>query len=151
MSPRLAVSLLLLAVWLSSCNDREANSSTPIPTPQATSAVLATPSTTLTIPLVPSATLSPLTATATFSPVMPTPAVGEQVSITGWFNTVYNHQPHYSITDERGRIATLLLTEEATRPFGGPLFIDRKHVTITGTVNTVNPLAVRVLNIRLAE
>lgn len=73
------------------------------------------------------------------------------VTITGWFTTVWNDEPHYSITDDQGQTTRLLLNEELTKPFGGPLELDRKRVTIVGEMTSDSPRTVRVLSIQFAN
>ncbi|MDD2923468.1 MAG: hypothetical protein PHQ36_14375, partial [Anaerolineales bacterium] len=69
-------------------------------------------------------------------------------TITGWFTTVWNGEPHYSITDDQGQVTKLLLDEELAKPLGGPLALDRKRVTISGEFVSDPQGALRVLSIR---
>ncbi len=75
---------------------------------------------------------------------------GEQISITGWFTTVWNGKPHYFITDELGQVTELLLDPEVAKPLGGPLELDRKRVTIMGEITSLSPKTVRVLSVQFA-
>jgi hypothetical protein len=74
----------------------------------------------------------------------------KQVTITGWFTTIWNEEPHYSISDEQGQTTQLLLDDEAAKPLGGPLELDRKRVTIVGEIKSISPKIVRVLSIKFA-
>ncbi len=98
----------------------------------------------------PTETLAPSTPAQlpTTTSVIPTSA-SETVTMTGVMNTVYNHKPRYTLMDDAGRMAVLLLDPEVTRPFGGPLALDRKRMTITGKVTGENPLTIQVLSILL--
>ena len=86
-----------------------------------------------------SATPSTLMATATL----------DRVKITGWFTTIWNTEPRYFITDDQGHTTRLLLDEEVTRPFGGPLALDRKKVTVIGEASDDLAGALHVLSIEL--
>jgi len=70
------------------------------------------------------------------------------VTITGWFTTVWNGGPHYSITDDQGQTTRLLLDDETAKPLGGPLELDRKRVTIVGEIISDSPRTVRVLSVQ---
>ena len=95
--------------------------------------------------------LAPVTQPAETAPVpAATPTSVEQVSITGWFTTVWNGEPHYSITDGQGVITELLLDPEVAKPLGGPLELDRKRVTIVGEVTSHAPKTVRVVSVQFA-
>ena len=100
-------------------------------------------------------------ATATSIPalspeVQPTVASFEtqpskQVTITGWFTTIWNDEPLYSITDDQGQTTQLLLDDETAKPLGGPLELDRKRVTIVGEIISDSPRTVRVLSVQFAN
>jgi hypothetical protein len=60
------------------------------------------------------------------APVQPT------VTVTGWFTTVWNGEPHYTLTDNQGKIYELTINEEEVIKLGGPLELDRKQVTVKG-------------------
>ena len=70
------------------------------------------------------------------------------VIITGWFTTVWNGGPHYSITDDQGQTTLLLLDDEIAKPLGGPLELDRKRVTIVGEITRDSPRTIRVLSVK---
>jgi hypothetical protein len=78
----------------------------------------------------------------------PTP---KQVIITGWFTTIWNEEPHYSITDDQGQNTELLLDAKTAKPLGGPLQLDRKRVTIVGEIISDSPRIVRVQSVRFAD
>ena len=69
------------------------------------------------------------------------------VTITGWFTTIWNTEPHYSITDDQGQTTRLLLDEELAKPLGVPLELDRKRVTVMGEIVNEPQGALRVLSI----
>jgi len=71
------------------------------------------------------------------------------VTITGWFTTVWNGEPHYSITDDQGQTTRVLLDVELAKPFGGPLELDRKRVTVTGEFVNDPQGALRILSINI--
>jgi len=71
------------------------------------------------------------------------------VTITGWFTTVWNGEPHYSITDDQGQTTRILLDVELAKPFGGPLELDRKRVTVTGEFVNEPQGALRILSINI--
>ncbi len=73
------------------------------------------------------------------------------VTITGWFVTVWNDEPHYALTDEQGQKVKLLLDDTVAKPLGGPLELDRKRVTIVGEVVSESPLVVRVLDVQFVN
>lgn len=73
------------------------------------------------------------------------------VALTGWFTTIWNDEPLYSITDDQGQIIQLLLEDEIAKPFGGPLELDRRRITIVGEVVSDSPRVVRVLSVELAD
>ena len=70
------------------------------------------------------------------------------VTISGWFATVWNGEPHYSITNDQGQTTQLLLDEELAKPLGGPLALDRKRVIVSGEIVNDPQGALRVLSIR---
>ena len=74
----------------------------------------------------------------------------KQVTITGWFTTIWNGKPHYSITDDQGQVTQLLLDDETAKPLGGPLELDRKRITIVGEIISDSPRIVRVLSVQFA-
>jgi hypothetical protein len=86
------------------------------------------------------------------SPAIPSKATsqpaGTQVTITGWFATIWNDEPHYSITDDKGQTTQLLLEDEIAKPLGGPLELDRKRVTIIGEITSEFPETIRVLSVQ---
>ena len=75
----------------------------------------------------------------------------KQVTITGWFTTIWNDEPRYSITDDQGQTTQLLLYDETAKPLGGPLELDRKRVTIVGEIISDSPRIVRVLSVQFAN
>lgn len=76
-------------------------------------------------------------------------AKAEAVSLSGWFTVIWNDKTRYVLTDNQGQWTELLLDEETAKPFGGPLTLNRKRVTIVGEKVTAPPGAVRVLSIAL--
>jgi len=78
----------------------------------------------------------------------PTP---KKVTITGWFTTIWNSEPHYSITDDQGQTTKLLLDDETAKPLGGPLELDRKQVTIVGELISDSPMIVKVLSVQFVK
>jgi hypothetical protein len=74
----------------------------------------------------------------------------KQVTITGWFTTIWNGKPHYSITDDQGQVTQLLLDDETAKPLGGPLELDRKRITMVGEIISDSPRIVRVLSVQFA-
>ena len=81
------------------------------------------------------------------SQAAPPPAEALQVSLSGWFTVIWNDTTHYFLTDDQGRWTELLLDEQMTKPFGGPLALNRKRVKILGVSVAAPPGAVRVLSI----
>ncbi len=75
------------------------------------------------------------------------PALAQEVSLSGWFTTIWNDKPHYFLTDDQGRLTELLLDAEMTKPFGGPLAFNRKRVKVVGERVSAPPGGVRVLSI----
>jgi hypothetical protein len=75
--------------------------------------------------------------------------VGEQVTITGWFTTIWNEKPHYYMTDEQGRRYQLIFPKDVTQPFGGPLALDRKELKIVGEKMDKPSGTIRVLSIQI--
>lgn len=73
------------------------------------------------------------------------------VTITGWFSTIWNGEPHYSITDDQGQTTRLVLDEELAKPLGGPLALDRKRVIVSGEIVNDPQGALRVLSIRFED
>ena len=74
-----------------------------------------------------------------------------QITITGWFTTIWDGEPLYSITDDQGQTTQLLLDDETAKPLGGPLELDRKRVTIVGEIISDSPRTVRVLSVQFAN
>ena len=102
----------------------------------------------LTFPLLGCSTQQTIESTATA--VLPTQPPNT-VNISGWFTTIWNGGPHYSITDDQGQTTRLLLDEELTKPLGGPLALDRKRVTVSGEIVNDPQGALRVLSIRFED
>lgn len=96
----------------------------------------------------PAAKMTPAGQVTAPAPVSTLPAA--RVTITGWFETVWNGEPHYSITDQNNQTTDLLLDDAVARPLGGPLELDRKRVTLVGVVTLASPRTVRVLSIQFA-
>jgi hypothetical protein len=78
-----------------------------------------------------------------------TAAVG--ACITGIFTIVWGGPDgqRYFITDRKGATTEVLLDADVARPVGGPLALDRHHVTIRGQVENTGKL--RVTGVELAE
>ncbi len=88
-----------------------------------------------------------LTATAPAAgPTLP----ASPVTITGWFVTVWNGAPHYSITDAQNQTTELLVEDAVEKPLGGLLELDRKRVTVMGEVVSNSPRTIRVISIQAA-
>jgi hypothetical protein len=87
------------------------------------------------------------TSPATVNPIQ----TSDSVTITGWFATIWNGEPHYSITDDKGQTTQLLVSEEVASSLGGPLALDRKRVTVSGEIVNDPEGALRVLSIRFEE
>jgi hypothetical protein len=85
---------------------------------------------------------------ATLTPTTAMTATLVQVSINGWFTTVWNGEPHYFITDDQGVTTRLLMDDKLAEPLGGPLELDRKRVSLTGLVTGESPVTVQVLSIQ---
>lgn len=79
------------------------------------------------------------------------PKPSNTVTITGWFSTIWNGEPHYSITDDQGQTTRLVLDEELAKPLGGPLALDRKRVIVSGEIVNDPQGALRVLSIRFED
>ena len=77
------------------------------------------------------------------------PATGE-VSITGWFSTIWNGRPQYWLADDQGQRIRILLDEDVARPLGGPQAFNRRRVTVVGEVVSQDPRTVRVVAIEFA-
>ncbi len=73
------------------------------------------------------------------------------VTITGWFTTIWNEEPHYAITDDEGQEIQLLMDEELIRPLGGPLALDRKRVMVIGEFVNDPQGTLQVRSIRFAD
>lgn len=63
---------------------------------------------------------------------------------------IWNGSPQYSIADDQGQRFELLIEEEAFREFGGALLIDRKRVTVVGTLLGNEPKRLKVSALYLA-
>jgi hypothetical protein len=94
----------------------------------------------------PSSTSLPLIA-PTVAAFTPTPPL--RVTITGWFTTIWNGEPHYTVTDDQGNAAQVILDEEVARPLGGPLKLDRQRITIVGEIISDSPRIIRAVSIKL--
>lgn len=115
---------------------------TPISSPTPAPAPTQTPS--------PTPASQPTVSTSTAGTSTPTPLAARhrcEVSITGWFTTVWNGDPRYFITDDHGRTTRMLLDADLGRPYGGLLELDRTRVTITGQMVEDPPGAIRVCSI----
>jgi hypothetical protein len=75
----------------------------------------------------------------------------EIVTITGIFTTVWNGEPHYTLTDEAGNRYKVLLEEQTAQSIGGPLEADRKRVVLTGYFVDETKEVFQVTSIELAE
>lgn|GEM_PF-5387002 len=73
----------------------------------------------------------------------------EAQTVTGWFNTIWNGEPRYLITNEHGQEYRLLLDETTAKSLGGALQFDRRRVTITGKMVHNSASVLQVLSIRL--
>lgn len=73
------------------------------------------------------------------------------LTLSGWFNIIWNHEPRFVLIDDRGVATRLVFDPVLTRPFGGPRGINGKRVTITGEPDVAQPQTVRVLTIELAD
>jgi hypothetical protein len=93
----------------------------------------------------------PITKSAETPAVITSAPPKKQVTITGWFTTIWNGEPHYSITDDQGQTTQLLLDDEIAKPLGGPLELDRKRVTIIGEIVSDSPRIVRVLSVQFVD
>lgn len=82
-------------------------------------------------------------------PEHPTNEPAGQLTLTGWFTTVWGASPRYWITDDQGQRAEILLAEELARPLGGPQAFDRRRVRLTGEEVRRDPLLVRATSIDL--
>ncbi len=78
--------------------------------------------------------------------MLPSPRL---ITITGWFVTVWNGEPHYSLTDDQGNVSQLLLDPDVSKSLGGPLAFDRKRVTIVARVASESPPTLRVISIKI--
>jgi hypothetical protein len=93
---------------------------------------------------------SPLTLQSSgLSTPIPPAAVGQQLSLSGWFHVIWNGEAQYRLIDDQGRWTELLLDEHLVRPFGGPRAFNRKRVKIVGEKASTPPEAIRVLSIEL--
>jgi hypothetical protein len=78
-----------------------------------------------------------------------TPTHPLQVTITGWFTTIWNGEPHYTITDDQGNAAQVILDEDVARPLGGPLKLDRQRISIVGEIISDSPMIIRAVSIKM--
>jgi hypothetical protein len=132
-------SLLLLGLT-SACAERQTPTVISVPTiPNTATATPTGPIVTPTVSIV---------ATTTIAPTIPTV---KQVTITGWFTTIWDEKPHYSITDDQGQRTDILFDEELAKSYGGALTFDRKRVTIIGEAMNNPPGLVRVVSIKLEK
>lgn len=81
--------------------------------------------------------------------MIPTEPSPNRITVTGWFTTIWNGEPHYWITDAQGQTFQLLLDPEVARPLGGSSELDRKQVTVLGEVISESPPVLRVVSIRV--
>lgn len=79
--------------------------------------------------------------------VFHSPAIQQEVSLSGWFHIIWNDRARYVLINDQGRSVELLLDEDLARPFGGPRAFNRKRVKIVGERVSMPPGAVRVLAI----
>ena len=91
----------------------------------------------------------PVTVTQSAAPTaLPTetPAI---VSITGWFTTVWNGEPHFSISDDQGQTIHLVLDEALLQSAGGLMALNNQKVTLSGEFVSGAQDALKVLTIHL--
>lgn len=69
------------------------------------------------------------------------------VTVTGWFTTVRNGEPHYTLTDDRGEEYELTIDEKKLENLGGPLHLDRKRITVRGALQSQQPKRILVSSI----
>ncbi len=94
--------------------------------------------------------------TAQRSRLLDTEKSGQQVSLSGWFTTIWG-DPHprsggkpleiYVLTDDSGRSTQLLLSEELAQPQGGVLALNRKRVIVEG--KWVRPTVLETQSVQL--
>jgi hypothetical protein len=75
-----------------------------------------------------------------------TPAI---VTITGWFTTVWNGEPHFSISDDQGRTIHLVLDETLLQSAGGLMALNNQKVTLSGEFVSDTQDALKVMTIYL--
>lgn len=75
------------------------------------------------------------------------PAAGELLTLRGWLSIVWNDQPHFFLTDDSGQTVEVLLDEQLTTPFGGPLALDRSRVVVQAVVTQQTPTLFQALSI----
>lgn len=90
------------------------------------------------------------TATALANPPNIYPTTGaDLITISGRFITIFNEEPHFSITDDQGQTTELLIDEEVARASGGTMAFNRQRVTVVGEVLSDPAGVIQVLSIRL--
>jgi hypothetical protein len=112
---------------------------------------------TLTPPVPSPADISNFTTTASAASMASTPpptglpdSQAAILTITGWFNTIWNGEPRYTVTDSKGQEYRLLLDESLAKSLGGALQFDRRRVIISGKIVDSSRNVIQVLAIRLA-
>ncbi len=79
-------------------------------------------------------TKSIATTTGPVNTPVPSQTPKEELTFSGWFTILWNDEAHYFITDDEGYTIEVLLDEQLTKPYGGPLALDRSRVTIVGVI-----------------
>jgi len=99
----------------------------------------------------PSAASDPVLAQTATLPTpthpLPGPASESTVTLRGWLSIVWNDQPHFFLSSDDGMTVEVLLNEQLTAPFGGPLALDRSRVVVQAVVIQASPTIFEALSI----
>ncbi|MCZ7624915.1 MAG: hypothetical protein FIA90_08695 [candidate division NC10 bacterium] len=69
------------------------------------------------------------------------------LNISGWFHIIWNGEPRYTLVDDDGEWIELLIDEQVLRNTGGPRFLDRKRVRVSGFPLETRPEVIQVITI----
>lgn len=78
----------------------------------------------------------------------PAQEMDRSVSLSGWCHTVWNAEPQYLLMDDQGRSVRLLMNVDLLRSVGGPLWLNRKRVTVVGERLPGSLQTIRVMSIQ---
>lgn len=92
---------------------------------------------------------NPLVFQGTIDVIGETQAGEEKLSISGLLTILWNDKPHYLLTDDQGQTYDLKINDDLVTNLGGPLVLDRKRVTVTGSIPAGSQDVIDVLSVKL--